>query len=129
MFGEEVLQVAGHVRAGGAQVFSELVATFGLLLVILGCSRKRPESVPAAVGLYVVSACWFTASTSFANPAVTIARAFTNTFAGIRPLDVPGFVAAQLAGACLATLVIGWLIPPVALTSQTVVAARGRRSA
>ena len=99
MFGEELFQLSQHVRAGGAQLFSEFVATFGLLAVIWGCSRRRSESVPMAVGLYITGAYWFTASTSFANPAVTVARALTNTFAGIRPADAPGFIAAQLAGA------------------------------
>lgn len=111
MFGEELFQLSQHVRAGGAQLFSEFVATFGLLAVIWGCSRKRSESVPAAVGLYITGAYWFTASTSFANPAVTAARALTNTFAGIRPADAPGFIAAQLAGAAVATLLFRWLAP------------------
>src|SRR5580765_6160492 len=99
MFGEELFQLSQHARTGGAQLFSEFVATFGLLAVIWGCSRKRAESIPMAVGLYITSAYWFTASTSFANPAVTLARALTNTFAGIRPGDAPGFIGAQLAGA------------------------------
>ena len=116
MFGEEPFQLSQHVRAGGAQLFSEFVATFGLLAVIWGCSRKRSESVPVAVGLYITGAYWFTASTSFANPAVTVARALTNTFAGIRPADAPGFIAAQLAGAAAATLLFRWLVP--ALTSD-----------
>ena len=99
MFGEAVMQISQHVRAGGAQLFSEFIATFGLLSVIWGCVRLRSEAVPVAVGLYITGAYWFTASTSFANPAVTLARAFTDTFAGIRPLDVPGFIAAQFVGA------------------------------
>ncbi len=111
MFGEQLLQLSHHVRAGGAQIFSEFVATFGLLAVIWGCLRNRPASVPLAVGLYITGAYWFTASTSFANPAVTAARALTNTFAGIRPEDAPGFVAAQFAGAFVATLLFGWLAP------------------
>jgi len=111
MFGEAVFQVSQHVRAGGAQLFSEFVATFGLLSVIWGCSRLRAEAVPVAVGLYITAAYWFTASTSFANPAVTVARSFTSTFSGIRPADVPGFIAAQLAGAIVATLVFRWLMP------------------
>jgi glycerol uptake facilitator-like aquaporin len=90
MFAEPVLQVSQHVRAGGSQVFSEFIATFGLLSVIWGCGRLRAEAVPFAVGLYITGAYWFTASTSFANPAVTLARAFTNTLAGIRPVDGPG---------------------------------------
>lgn len=111
MFSEAVWQVSQHVRAGDAQMFSEFVATFGLVAVIWGCVRKRPEAVPMAVGLYITGAYWFTASTSFANPAVTIARSFTNTFAGIRPADVPGFVAAQLVGAIVATVLFRWLVP------------------
>jgi glycerol uptake facilitator-like aquaporin len=116
MFGEELLQLSQHVRAGGAQLLSEFVATFGLLAVIWGCSRKRSESVPLAVGLYITGAYWFTASTSFANPAVTAARALTNTFAGIRPADAPGFIGAQLAGAFVATLLFRWFEP--ALTDE-----------
>jgi glycerol uptake facilitator-like aquaporin len=118
MFGEPWYQVSTHLRSGGAQALSELVATFGLLTVIWGCLRHRPESVPFAVGLYITSAYWFTASTSFANPAVTVARAFTDTFAGIRPADVPAFIAAQMAGATLATLVFSWLIPPLSEHSR-----------
>jgi glycerol uptake facilitator-like aquaporin len=111
MFGLPVLSISTHVRSGPAQLFSEFVATFGLLTVIWGCVRKRPSDVPYAVGAYIASAYWFTASTSFANPAVTIARSITSTFSGIRPADVPGFVAAQFAGAFAATLVFQWLIP------------------
>lgn len=111
MFAEPVLQVSQHIRAGCSQVFSEFVATFGLLSVIWGCGRLRAEAVPFAVGLYITGAYWFTASTSFANPAVTLARAFTNTFAGIRPADAPGFMAAQLAGAFAATFLFRWLVP------------------
>ena len=111
MFGETVIQLSGHMRAGGAQIFSEFVATFGLLSVIWGCGRLRREAVPVAVGLYIVGAYWFTASTSFANPAVTLARSFTNTFAGIRPVDAPGFVEAQFAGAFAATFLFRWLVP------------------
>jgi glycerol uptake facilitator-like aquaporin len=123
MFGEPVFQLSHHVRAGAAQLFSEFVATFGLLAVIWGCSRKRAESVPVAVGLYITGAYWFTASTSFANPAVTAARALTDTFAGIRPADAPGFIAAQFAGAMVATLFLRWLVP-VATTATGVVGAR-----
>lgn len=111
MFKEQLFQFSQHVRAGGAQLFSEFVATFGLLAVIWGCSRARSESVPLAVGLYITGAYWFTASTSFANPAVTAARALTNTFAGIRPADAPGFIVAQFAGAIVATLFFRWLVP------------------
>ncbi len=111
MFGEPVFQASRHVRSGSAQMFSEFVATFGLLAVIWGCSRRRPEAVPYAVAAYITGAYWFTASTSFANPAVTLARSMTDTFSGIRPVDVPGFIAAQLAGAAVATVLFGWLVP------------------
>jgi glycerol uptake facilitator-like aquaporin len=112
MFGLAVVSVSTHVRAGGAQAFSEFVATFGLLAVIWGCARSRPAAAPFAVGAYITAAYWFTASTSFANPAVTVARSLTNTFAGVRPVDVPAFLAAQLAGAFAATLLFRWLMPP-----------------
>ena len=98
MFAESVFQVSQHVRAGGAQVFSEFVATFGLLAVIWGCGRLRTEAVPFAVGLYITGAYWFTASTSFANPAVTLARAFTNTFAGIASRRCPGLYGCPARG-------------------------------
>lgn len=110
MFGEPLFSPSHHVRAGSAQLISELVATFGLLAVILGCARHRPSAVPFAVSAYIAAAYWFTASTSFANPAVTIARSLTDTFAGIRPADVPGFVAAQVGGAALATFCCRWLL-------------------
>lgn len=110
MFEEPLLQYSEHVRAGAAQMFSEFVATFGLLFVIWNVVKQRPTAAPFAVGAYITGAYWFTASTSFANPAVTIARAFTNTFAGIRPEDAPGFIAAQLAGAGAATLLARWII-------------------
>jgi glycerol uptake facilitator-like aquaporin len=100
-----------HARSGPAQIASEFVATFGLLSVIWGYSRRRSDAVPFAVAAYIAAAYWFTASTSFANPAVTLARALTDTFAGIRPADVPGFIAAQLAGATAATLLFRWLVP------------------
>lgn len=111
MFGLPAFEASTHAREGAPQLLSELVATFGLLAVIQGCSRRRAEVVPFAVACWVVSAYWFTASTSFANPAVTLARAATNTFAGIRPADVPGFVVAQGAGAAAATALFAWLIP------------------
>lgn len=111
MFEVPVFMTSVHARTGGPQWVSEALATFGLLLVILGCAKARPQAVPYAVGAYITAAYWFTSSTSFANPAVTIARAMTNTFAGIRPADVAGFIAAQLAGAALATAFLGWLIP------------------
>jgi len=110
MFGESLLQISGHVRAGPAQAFSEFVATFGLVTVIWSCVRLQPQAVPYAVGLYITSAYWFTASTSFANPAVTIARSLTNTFAGIRPADAPLFVVSQLVGAFAATALCRWLL-------------------
>jgi glycerol uptake facilitator-like aquaporin len=111
MFGEPVFFASRHVRAGGAQLFSEFVATFGLLSIIWGCARARSSAVPFAVGAYITGAYWFTSSTSFANPAVTLARAASDTFAGIRPADAPGFIAAQLTGAMAATLVFRWLVP------------------
>lgn len=109
MFDLPVWQASQTVRAGGAQWFAEGVATFGLVLTIFGVVRFRPESVPVAVGLYITAAYWFTASTSFANPAVTIARAFTDTFAGIAPASVPAFVVTQLVGAFAASAVSLWV--------------------
>lgn len=111
MFGEPLVSASRHVRSGMGQLAGELVATFGLLAVIWGCSRKRADSVPFAVGAYITAAYWFTSSTSFANPAVTLARAASDTFAGIRPIDVPGFIAAQLVGASAATWLFRWLVP------------------
>ena len=111
MFGEPVFFASTHVREGGAQLVSEFVATFGLLATIWGTVRTRPTAVPFAVGAYITSAYWFTSSTSFANPAVTLARAASNTFAGIRPADVPGFIVAQLLGATAATFAFAWLVP------------------
>ena len=121
MFGEPIFMVSTHARSGGSQVFSEFVATFGLLSVILGCARNRASMVPFAVAGYIVAAYWFTASTSFANPAVTIARMLTNTFAGIRPADVPGFLVGQGAGAAAATLLFRWLMPPVDVGAEGIV--------
>jgi len=109
-----------HARAGLPQAFSEGVATYGLLSVIWGCSRRQSAATPFAVGAYITAAYWFTASTSFANPAVTIARAFTNTFAGIRPVDVPTFVVAQALGGALATVLFRWLVPPLPSTAKQV---------
>ncbi len=109
MFGETLFLASTHVRSGSAQLLSEFMATFGLMAVIWGCGRPRPSAVPYAVGAYIAAAYWFTSSTSFANPAVTLARAMTNTFAGIRPLDVPGFILAQIAGAFAASLLFRWL--------------------
>jgi glycerol uptake facilitator-like aquaporin len=119
MFGLPLFAASTRVRSGPAQIFSEFVATFGLLAVIWGCHRTRPAVVPFAVGAYITAAYWFTASTSFANPAVTLARAATNTFAGIRAADVPAFIAAQLAGAFAATLLFQWLTPSLARSSTT----------
>ncbi len=118
MFGQRLLQTSTHARSGGAQLFSEFVATFGLLAVIWGCSRARLASVPFAVGAYITAAYWFTASTSFANPAVTLARCFTNTFAGIRPMDAPGFMVVQIAGALAATALFRWLSPATPQTAE-----------
>jgi glycerol uptake facilitator-like aquaporin len=98
-------------------LFSEFVATFGLISVIWGCSRSRPEMVPFAVGAYITAAYWFTSSTSFANPAVTIARSLSDTFAGIRPVDVPRFVVAQLLGAVAATMMFRWFLPRAVVPS------------
>jgi len=110
MFSKPLFFASRHIRSGSAQLFSEFVATFGLLTVIWGCSRSRSSAVPFAVGAYITSAYWFTASTSFANPAVTLARAASDTFAGIRPADVPGFIVAQLAGAAAAMALFRWLV-------------------
>lgn len=109
MFGLPILQLSGHARAGIGQWTGELVATFGLVLAILGLLRHRPEAIPSGVALYIVAAYWFTSSTSFANPAITVARSLSDTFAGIAPGDAPAFILAQLAGAGLATAVGGWL--------------------
>jgi glycerol uptake facilitator-like aquaporin len=111
MFDLPAFFASRHARTGAGQILSEFVATFGLLAVIWGCSRRRPNSVPFAVAAYIMAAYWFTASTSFANPAVTLARAASDTFAGIRPADVPAFVLAQLAGGFAATLLFKWLVP------------------
>jgi glycerol uptake facilitator-like aquaporin len=111
MFALPLLEVSEHLRAGPAQWWSEFIATFGLIAVIIACTRSRPAITPVAVAAYITSAYWFTASTSFANPAVTLARSLTNSFAGIRPNDAPAFIAAQLLGASAATLVFGWLYP------------------
>jgi glycerol uptake facilitator-like aquaporin len=110
MFGLPLFFASHHARNGGAQLFSEFVATFGLLAIIQACSSVQPRAVAFAVAAYIVAAYWFTASTSFANPAVTLARSLSDTFAGIRPLDAPAFVLAQLSGALAATLLMHWLI-------------------
>lgn len=111
MFEQAVLQISLKGRPGAAQIFSEAVATFGLMAAILGTLKWRPASIPVAVGLYITAAYVFTASTSFANPAVTVARALTDSFSGIAPAHVPGFVVAQLSGACLAVGLFAWLLP------------------
>jgi glycerol uptake facilitator-like aquaporin len=111
MFEAPLFSIAQHARTGAGQWWSEFVATFGLLAVIWGCVRTRREAVPFAVGAYITAAYWFTASTSFANPAVTLARTVTDTFTGIRPVDAPAFIVAQLLGATAATVLMRWLIP------------------
>ena len=126
MFGERLFFASHHARSGSAQLFSEFVATFGLLAVIWGCGRHRPSSVPYAVGAYITAAYWFTASTSFANPAVTLARAASDTFAGIRPADAPGFIFAQLAGAAAATALFRWLVPSLPKDAENIVIPRAR---
>jgi len=130
MFSEPIFAASRHVRSGPAQIFSEFVATFGLLAVIWGCVRLRSPVVPFAVGAYITGAYWFTSSTSFANPAVTLARSMTDTFTGIRPNDVPGFIAAQLAGSLAATALFAWLIPPLQDQAKDVVVPhpRGRQA-
>lgn len=109
MFGAPAFFASTHQRSGPAQLFSEFVATFGLMMVIWGCHRAHKSATPYAVACYIAAAYWFTSSTSFANPAVTLARAATNTFAGIRPADTAGFIAAQLAGAFAATALFLWI--------------------
>jgi glycerol uptake facilitator-like aquaporin len=123
MFGLPMISLSHHARSGPAQVFSEFVATFGLLCVIWGCSRQRSQVVPFAVAAYITAAYWFTSSTSFANPAVTIARSLSDTFAGIRPADVPLFLAAQLSGAIAATLLFRWLMPGLRTRAKQIVVA------
>jgi len=113
MFDLPVLQLSTKIRSGAGQWFSEAVATFGLVLTIFGCVARTPSAVAYAVGLYITAAYWFTASTSFANPAVTLARSLTTTFAGIRPADVPGFVAAQFVGVLVAIALMRLLAPAV----------------
>lgn len=127
MFELPVFSLSRHARAGGAQLLSEFVATFGLLAVIWGCVRLRATAVPFAVAAYITAAYWFTASTSFANPAVTLARAASDTFAGIAPADVPGFIVAQLVGAAAATALFRWLVPDLAASASAVVG-RGERT-
>ena len=121
MFGEPLFAASLKARSGLPQGFSEFVATFGLMSVIWGVSRWRSESVPTAVAAYITAAYWFTASTSFANPAVTLARSATHTFAGIQPADVPMFIVAQLLGAAAATILFRWLVPSLPAHARDVV--------
>lgn len=121
MFEVPVFFASRHARSGPAQAFSEFVATFGLLAVIWGCARLRSSAVPFAVAAYITAAYWFTASTSFANPAVTLARSATDTFSGIRPADAPAFIVAQLLGAAAATGLFRWLVPTLPEVAATVV--------
>jgi glycerol uptake facilitator-like aquaporin len=123
MFALQVFSLSRHVRSAPPQVFSEFVATFGLLSVIWGCSRLRSNAVAFAVGAYITAAYWFTASTSFANPAVTIARCISDTFAGIRPVDVPWFVCAQFLGGFAATMVFRWLVPNLQVGAKEILVA------
>ena len=118
MFAEPMLQVSAKLRDGPAQAFSEFVATFGLIAAILGSVRFEPKATPAVVGLYITAAYWFTASTSFANPAVTFARSLSDTFAGIAPSSAPAFIAAQLAGAVAAWALFGWLFAAPAASNE-----------
>jgi glycerol uptake facilitator-like aquaporin len=121
MFGAPMFSASPHVRAGVGQLAGEFIATFGLISVIWGCSRSRPGVTPFAVGAYITAAYWFTSSTSFANPAVTLARAATDSFAGIRPADAPGFIVAQALGATGATLFFRWLVPVLPAAADRVV--------
>ncbi len=127
MFGLRWYSISSHPRHGPSQVLSEFVAAFGLLAVIWGCSRSRPGAVPFAVASYITAAYWFTASTSFANPAVTIARCLSNTFAGIRPSDVPAFALAQIAGALAATVLFRWFAPELPSTAEQVLVPHSTR--
>ena len=125
MFGLPSYSISLHERSGWPFVLSEFVATFGLLSVIWGCMRSRPGAMPFAVAAYITSAYWFAASTSFANPAVTIARSLSNTFSGIRPADVPLFIAAQLTGALAATFLFSWLAPNLRARANEVLIPHG----
>lgn len=126
MFEQPALQVSETLRTGSAQWLAEVVATFGLVATILAGLRFRATAVPWLVGLYISSAYWFTASTSFANPAVTIARSLTDTFSGLRPVDVPAFIGAQVAGALLAALALGWLFRDASSEAGTAGEAKAR---
>jgi len=125
MFGQELMQLSTTERSGTGQSLAEIVATFGLLATILGCVRFRAEAVPYAVGLYITAGYWFTASTSFANPAVTLARMFTDTFAGINPANAPLFIVMQIVGAILATWLFAWLVKSP-MTGSNAVEAKAR---
>jgi glycerol uptake facilitator-like aquaporin len=127
MFGLAPVTLSHHARSGGAQWFAEFVATFGLLAVIWGCVRMQSAIVPFAVACYIVAAYWFTSSTSFANPAVTIARMLSDTFAGIRPVDAPAFIIAQFAGALSATALFAWLSPPSRAAAEAVIVPHAAR--
>jgi len=129
MFELPLLSASQHVRTGWGQWISEFTATFGLLAVIWGCSRARPSATPFAVAAYITAAYWFTASTSFANPAVTLARAASDTFAGIRPADAPGFIVAQVMGAGAATALFRWLVPSLSDVANRVVVENDREDA
>jgi glycerol uptake facilitator-like aquaporin len=124
MFSLPLISISRHARSGPAQFLSEFIATFGLLSVIWGCSRFRSPFVSFAVGGYITAAYWFTASTSFANPAVTVARCLSDTFAGIRPADAPWFVLAQIAGGLSATLLFRWMVPTLPSGAKNVVLPR-----
>lgn len=128
MFGLPLFFASRHERSGYAQAFSEFLATFGLLAVIWGCVRLRSQAVPFAVAAYITAAYWFTASTSFANPAVTLARSATDTFAGIRPSDAPAFILAQLIGAAVATVLFRWLIPSLPEEAKDVIIPHDERT-
>lgn len=128
MFGLPPIFLSQHTRSGPAQLLSEFIATFGLVSVIWGCSRVRTGAVPFAVGAYISAAYWFTASTSFANPAVTIARSLSDTFAGIRPADAPLFIVAQILGALAATFLFRWLVPSLPSTAKDLLVAHGNEN-
>jgi glycerol uptake facilitator-like aquaporin len=128
MFGLPLVSLSRHIRGGPAQFLSEFIATFGLLSVIWGCSRSRASVVPFAVGSYITAAYWFTSSTSFANPAVSIARCWSDTFTGIRPGDVPLFVVAQFTGGIAATILFRWLVPSLPGRAKDVVVPHGAES-
>jgi glycerol uptake facilitator-like aquaporin len=129
MFDAPLFSASRHARTGIGQLAGEFTATFGLLSVIWGCSRARPQATPFAVAAYITAAYWFTSSTSFANPAVTLARSVSDTFAGIRPVDAPGFIVAQTLGAAAATLLFRWLIPTLPAAADRVVATTNEEDA